>query len=721
MHKYVGIAVLLVFAAWLSPMTVSGQQVAQAGSERVCPIPTIPHMMACTAHRLIVSPNRALASADLTTPLPAGFSPADLQDAYALTAFSATVGSGRTIAIVVAQDGPTAEADLAIYRSTFGLPPCTTANGCFRKVNQAGAPSPLPTPDSGWASESNLQLDVISAMCPNCNLLLVEATTATDDDLGTAVNTAAAQPGVAAISNPYGGTEESDNPFANTILTACELHYHHPGIAVTASSGDSGYGVEFPASCNYVTAVGGTSLARSSDPSNTRGWSETVWNSNGGAPGSGCSAYIAKPSWQTDTGCAMRTVADVAAVADPSTGLAVYDQGSWSVFGGTSTSVAVVTGVYGLASPAGAGDLPVSYAYANPSALFDITQGTNVVLGTPSCSGNFLYLCKAGIGYDGPTGFGTPNGVAAFGPPTGNDFSLFDSPASISLLQGTSGNITIATAVTAGSAQSLTLAISGLPSGATATPSPGAITSGNSATLAIDAGTAAAGIFTLTVTATGTATTHSATLSLTITSPPANDFSIAATPSSLTLVQGQSGSSTIATSIISGNAQSVNLSVLGLPTGANANLSPATITSGGSSVLTLNAGTAVPGTYSLTILGTGTSNSHSSAVTLIVTPIPADFSLSATPSTHTQSQGSIGLFTISVKGIAGFAGSVALSVTGLPSKIIGTAIPKSVSGSGTSYLICLVGLRAPRGSFALTITGTSGSLSHSINVTLVVQ
>ncbi len=229
-----------------------------------------------------------------------GLTPAKLISAYNLTG---TSGAGRTVAIVDAQDDPKAESDLATYRAAYGLPPCTTANGCFKKVNQNGATSPLPATDYGWAEEISLDLDMVSAICPTCHILLVEANTPDTTPLATAVNTAATTPGVVAVSNSYGGAEDA------TTLPA-DASFNHVGIAITASSGDSGYGVEWPASSRYVTAVGGTSLTTAT---NARGWTETAW----GSAGSGCSAQEVKPAWQHDTGCAFRTVADVSAVADP--------------------------------------------------------------------------------------------------------------------------------------------------------------------------------------------------------------------------------------------------------------------------------------------------------------------------------------------------------------------------------------------------------------------
>jgi len=321
---------------------------------------------------------------------PAGFSPAQLRDAYKITG---TGSSSTIIAIVDAFGYPNAESDLATYRATFGLPPCTTANGCFKKVNQNGVQGSYPKTDIGWAQESALDLDMASAICPSCKLILVEASSASFQNLATAVNTAASL-GAHVISNSYGGSESGAASF--------DSFYTHPGVAITASSGDAGFGVEFPASSPHVTAVGGTSLLPAA---NGRGWTESAWT----GAGSGCSTVFAKPSWQSDPGCAKRTVADVSAVADPQTGVAVFGPTSrrasgFLVFGGTSVSAPLIGAVYAVNGGA------VSFGsdpYAHAGALFDVTLGSN-----GSCGGS--YLCTAGAGFDGPTGLGTPNGTAAF-------------------------------------------------------------------------------------------------------------------------------------------------------------------------------------------------------------------------------------------------------------------------------------------------------------------
>jgi subtilase family serine protease len=358
---------------------------------RVCPGAVV-GTASCHALVRVDAGGSPLASATYTS----GYNPTDLQAAYGLAAAAASNGATQTIAIVDAYNDPNAENDINVYRRQFGIPECTTANGCFRKVSQTGTTT-YPKSDASWSQEISLDLDMASAICPKCKILLVEATTPSFANLAAAVDQAA-KLGATVISNSYGGPEYSSE-------VADESHFNHPGIAITVSSGDNGYGVEFPAASRYVIAVGGTNLKKSTS---SRGWTETAWT----GAGSGCSAYIAKPSWQTDAGCARRTVSDVSAIADPNTGVAVYDsyayRGSsgWMVFGGTSVSAPIIASVYALAGNA----TSQNYAqgvYTSRASLNDVLSGSN-----GSCGGS--YLCTATTGYDGPTGNGTPNGLTAF-------------------------------------------------------------------------------------------------------------------------------------------------------------------------------------------------------------------------------------------------------------------------------------------------------------------
>ncbi len=367
----------------------------------VCP--PVPQALRCHSEVVTDASGKPLATTSYTS----GYGPADLAGAYKYTepAGATWAWNGQTIAIVDAYDNPNAEADLAVYRTRFGLPPCTSANVCFRKADQRGGTA-YPAGNVGWGREIALDLDMASAVCPLCKILLVEADTNSFANLAAAVDRAVVL-GATVVSNSYGAPEFNGE-------ASLESHYNHPGTAITVSSGDSGYGVQYPAASQYVTAVGGTKLTKAT--ATARGWSETAWS----GAGSGCSGYIPKPLWQIDTAtCGRRTVADVAAVADPATGVAVYDSygstggANWYVFGGTSVAAPIVAGIYGLAANA-ASVTYGAYPYAHASSLFDVTSGSNGRCTTSPKTAVKAYLCTAGAGYDGPTGLGTPNGVLGF-------------------------------------------------------------------------------------------------------------------------------------------------------------------------------------------------------------------------------------------------------------------------------------------------------------------
>jgi hypothetical protein len=345
-----------------------------------------------------------------------GYGPSDLQSAYNLASAAASAGSGQTVALVDAYDDPNAEADLATYRGQFGLPPCTTANGCFEKLNQDGATTPLPYPavrSDDWTLEESLDMDMVSAVCPQCHIMLVEADNADLSNMGTAVNAAVAA-GAKFVSNSYAVNEQVLGQSAEAQADAS--YYDHPGVVITAASGDWGYGQWYPAASPDVTAVGGTSLLPAT---NARGWTESVWSTTPFVgTGSGCSLYEAKPSWQGDVGgCADRSIADVSAVADPATGVAVYDtfngEGGWNVVGGTSVATPLIAAVYALAGTPATGSLPAAYPYSRTASLYDVSAGAST-----TC--NPSYLCAAKPGYDGPTGLGTPDGTSGFTSTPGN-------------------------------------------------------------------------------------------------------------------------------------------------------------------------------------------------------------------------------------------------------------------------------------------------------------
>ncbi len=372
----------------LVPFLLSASVIA-ASHRPVCPGPAAFGTGRC--HARVVTDTHGVAAAALT---PSGYGPIQFRTAYGLPASASVV---KTIAIVDAYNDPNIESDLGVYSKQFGLPACTTANGCFKRVNQTGGTS-YPQTNAGWALEISLDVEVAHAVCPNCKILLVEATTNSFANLIAAEDYARTHANV--VSNSWGGGE-----FSSETTSTYDGHFNHIGIPITFSSGDSGYGVEYPASSQYVTAVGGTTLNLNT---NSTRKSETVW----AGAGSGCSAYEPKPTWQKDTGCVRRTVADVSADANPNTGAAVYDtvryQGrtGWFQVGGTSLSSPIIAAVYALAGN-GASTVDGSYPYAHRSGLFDVTSGSN---GT--CGGS--YLCTGKAGYDGPSGLGAPKGVTGF-------------------------------------------------------------------------------------------------------------------------------------------------------------------------------------------------------------------------------------------------------------------------------------------------------------------
>ncbi|HET7500586.1 MAG TPA: S53 family peptidase [Kofleriaceae bacterium] len=373
--------------------TMTADEIRVAGNIRVCDDSA--REVQCHARVLVDDTGAVRLNA-----APAGFGPADLRALYGITA---TGSATTTVAIVDSNGYPNALADLQTYRATFGLPPiadCSTgSHPCLAVVDQSCGTA-LPVFNLGWAQETALDLDMVSAMCPSCNILLVQGTSATFANLAAAVDSAAtcaaAGSTAVAISNSYGGAESGGSSFSPS--------YTHPGIAVTASTGDSGFfgGPQFPATSPGVIAVGGTTVNVGSTPR------ETAWS----GAGSGCSAIFAKPRWQRDRGCRMRMAADVSAVSDPNTGVAVYAPTSettaaFQVFGGTSVAAPLIAGIVGST---GTGIDPrtiYSRVSSNRRLVFDVTTGS-----TGSCSP--AYFCTARSGYDGPTGLGTPVGPGAF-------------------------------------------------------------------------------------------------------------------------------------------------------------------------------------------------------------------------------------------------------------------------------------------------------------------
>ena len=386
-------AVAALGLAWLGtsgPVEAAAGAPPARGDHLVCGF-AAPGSVACQAH---VQTDARTALPAATVSYTSGLTPAALTLAYGPFGSNAPL-----VAVVDAYASPNAAADLAAYRLKFGL-----GTAPFTQVSQTGAAITTVTGNVGWGQEEMLDLEMVAAVCPQCSILYVGAKSASLADLAAAVTKAAAL-GAKVISNSYGGAEFS----GEKTQTAWNI----PGVAVTVASGDNGYGVMFPASSAGVVAVGGTTLKV--DVSGAR-VSETAWS----GAGSGCSAYIAKPTWQKDTACTKRTVADVSAVADPATGVAVYDTygstttGSWYVFGGTSVATPIVGAILGRAGVPAAPATTAQALYTATSGRYDVTSGRNGTCTTKSKT-TTAYLCTAGVGYDGPTGLGVLTGWAPSG------------------------------------------------------------------------------------------------------------------------------------------------------------------------------------------------------------------------------------------------------------------------------------------------------------------
>jgi hypothetical protein len=423
------------------------------GIRQACATPTRPGQMACMA---LVNAGRGGASAEVAGGTsPKGLDPQQLRQAYGLTSAAAMPADGETVAIVDAYNDPNAASDLAAYRSQFGLPACdeSTGAGCVAIYNEHGGTSGLPSadPTGGWELEEALDLDMVSAICPNCTIDLIEANSANIEALAVAELTASHDGRASVVSDSWGSGAEF------TGETAYDQDFYAPGVAIVTAGGDDGYGTQYPAVSPYVTAVGGTKLVESGGS-----WKQTAWT----GVGSGCSELEPKPSWQTaddksPSGCLNRTDNDVAADADPSTGVAVYDSvksdavggvPGWTTVGGTSVATPIIAAAYALADIAagGPGDaplpetLPAAYPYQADSGLTAVTGGSN-----GKCEPDRRYLCTAAAGFNGPTGLGVPDGTAALTGQAADEVTVVD-PGTRVVQAGSSMSLTLDTLVPAG-------------------------------------------------------------------------------------------------------------------------------------------------------------------------------------------------------------------------------------------------------------------------------
>jgi len=453
--------------AWASAQAIEPGTL-YAKVHQVCPAPK-PDDASCLVLALVPAPANAagarpyIAGGGALSRGPAGgLTPSDLASAYG---FLPSIGGvGQTVAVVDVYDDPDIEGDLGTFDREYGLPACTESNGCFEKVSQTGSTTSLPPADAdGWSVEESLDVETVHSVCESCKILLVEANSESLPDLATAANEAVTL-GATEVSNSYGTLETE-------MGESEQAAYDHPGVVVAAASGDLGYlnwdyvaaflkapvRPDAPASLPTVVSVGGTSLQLKANGARK---SESVWNDSGrpthkefkrfSATGGGCSTLFAAPAWQQgapgweSTGCGTKRLAnDIAAVADPYTGFDVYDSyvyepeftPGWVTLGGTSLSSPLIAALYGLAGGSHGVSYPAASLYPHlgeSSALYDVTRGGNGYCdgeeprpcGEPAINEEFgdvdcegTTACDAAASFDGPSGVGTPNGLAAFDGP----------------------------------------------------------------------------------------------------------------------------------------------------------------------------------------------------------------------------------------------------------------------------------------------------------------
>jgi subtilase family serine protease len=555
-----------------------------ANYRAVCPAPP---SGAGRCHVLVVTDRQGN---PLASSSPSGLSPSTIKSVYGFPTGS-TAGAGKTIAIVDAYDDPNAESDLNVFSSTFGLPSCTTANGCFKKVNQTGGTS-YPRSSSGWALEISLDVQWAHAIAPGAKILLVEAKSNSLSNLFTAESYAKAHADY--VSNSWGASEFSSESLYDS-------YFAQPGVSVFASAGDSGLPATYPSASPSVISVGGTTLTENSDGT----WSEAGWSDGGG----GCSAYEAATSAQAafpeylQAGCSgRRATPDVSLDADPTSGVAVYDttsysgQTGWFTVGGTSAS----SPMWAARSAVSSAVVTSAYVYGSSIGFRDITSGDN---GAP-CLVGFDLCSGRGSWFDGTSTSPSP------------EFSLSASPSSQTLTQGGNTSYSVSITPSGGFSSSVDLSVSGLPGGASGSFNPDPATT--SATLNVTTSSSTpAGSYTLTITGTSGSLAHTTTVTLDVQAAQTGDFSLSAAPSSATVQRGNSTSYAVSITPSGGFDGQVQLSVSGLPRAAHASFSPDPATS--SSTLTVTTKRSTPtGTSTLTITGTSGGLTRQTSVTLVV-------------------------------------------------------------------------------------------------------
>ena len=617
------LAVLLVsLAAATAPVAVAGAgptAPAAAPPTAAACAPAVPGYYTCLSRlRTDIAPRSRAQVTRAALPLQLGAggtgNPLGLQDAYNLaSAEAANDGARKTVAIVDAYDQPNAFADVNVYRTTYGIPALvaynTNGSPWFQKVGQAGGTPPT---GSSWSLEISLDIDMVSAICPHCNILLVEANSASFGDLGAAVtyaaktaNTAGYGP-VVAVSNSYGTGDFAGESYYDSLY-----YKNYPGVALTAASGDNGYGLLYPASSKNVVAVGGTAL--SAGGTGRGGWTETAWS----GAGSGCSANESKPSWQTDYGCPGRTGADVSAVASCSTPLAVYDSidGGWIAVCGTSAASPIIASIFALAGTT-PGTYPAQDLYHAPADLYDVVSGSN---GTCSPA----YLCTAEVGYDGPTGIGTPyNSTGDLSAFTSAAATAPDAPMNVTATAGNAhASVSFSPPAASGGSPISAYTVTSTPDGKTATGTASPIT-----VTGLTNGTA----YTFTVAATNGQGVGEASAPSNSVTPTSSTVTVPGAPTGVTATAGNAKATVSFTAPADGGSPITSYTVTSSPGGKTA-------TGSGSSIMVtgLTNGTVYTFTVKATnAVGTGPASAPSNSVTPTSSTAPLTITTTSLPAGH---------------------------------------------------------------------------------------
>ena len=686
--------------------------------------------------------------------------PADFATIYDVnplySASPAIDGTGQTIAIVGRTDIKLA--DVQFFRSFFGLP---AKNPVF--IHTGADPG-----DLGGNEEAEADLDVewSGAVAKNATIdFVISKSTATTDGVDLSAQFIVNNNLAKVMSTSFGLCEASLGATGNNFWNTLWQQAAAQGITAFVSSGDSGAaGCDLSTSATATKGIAVSGL--SSTPNNVAVggtefnegtgtfWSATnnattqasvlsyipeiVWNESGNvaggsglfATGGGASTVYPKPAYQAGPGVPADAARDVPDVALSS---ASHD-GYLIIQGHTARRTGLVSaGGTSAASPSFAGLMALvvqktGAAQGNPNPIFysmaqnqaaggkavyhDTTSGNNSVPGVTGFT--------AGAGYDQATGLGSvdaANLVNFWNNNAPADFTLSATPASQTAESGTSASYTVTIAPLNGYTGTVSFSVSGLPAGATATFTPASITTSGDSTLAIatTAGTTPSGSYSLTITGTDGILTRTATVTLVV-----SDFTISASPSAQSANQGATANYTVTLTPLNGFTSTVSFSISGLPAGATATFTPASLAGSGTSALAISTTTSTPsGSYPLTITGTDGVLTHTTPITLVVNL--RDFSLSATPASQAIEGGQSTSYTATIAPLNGYTGTVSFSVSGLPAGATATFTPASVTDSGSSTLaISTTAGTTPAGNYVLTITASDGTLTHTAAVNLSV-